>query len=88
LEKVISEDEFLFSGRLEIDYLNDKYEQLDFPEGDYHTLSGYLVMTTDEIPERGAELELDGYKFVLEMVSETKIETVRVIKLPQKEEED
>ncbi len=88
LEKVISEEEFLFSGRLEIDYLNDKYEQLDFPEGDYHTLSGYLVMTTEEIPEKGAELELDGYKFVLEMVSETKIETVRVIKLPEKEEED
>ena len=36
-------------------------------------------MTTESIPEQGAELELDGYRFVLEMVSDTKIETVRVL---------
>ncbi|MCB0582855.1 MAG: HlyC/CorC family transporter [Phaeodactylibacter sp.] len=72
--------EFIFSGRLEIDYLNEKYA-LGLPEGDYHTLSGYLVMTHGAIPERGDVMELNGYRFVLELVSDTKIETVRVVRL-------
>ncbi len=79
VESQIDEHEFLFSGRLEIDYLNEKYG-LHFPSGDYHTLSGYLVMTTETIPEQGAELHLDGYQFILELVSETKIELVRVVR--------
>ena len=87
LEKQLSDTEFLFSGRLEINYLNEKYDILHFPEGEYTTLSGYLVMTTGEIQENGAEIELDGYKFILEIVSDTKIETVRVIKLDLANEE-
>ncbi len=86
IELQLSENEFVFSGRLEIDYLNEKYETINLPDGDYHTLSGYLVMTTETIPEQGAEIELNDYKFILELVSDTKIETVRIIKL-QKEEE-
>ena len=81
IEQQISESEFLFSGRLEIDYLNEKYKTLHLPEGEYHTLSGYLVTTTETIPQQGAEIELEGYKFILELVSDTKIETIRVIKL-------
>lgn len=83
IEEQVSENEYLLSGRLEISYLNEKYENLEFPDGDYHTLSGYLVMTAQEIPEQGATIELEGYKFVLVLVSETKIETVRVIKLDE-----
>ncbi len=81
IETQISEIEFIFSGRLEVDYLNEKYETLDFPQGEYETLSGYLVMTMETIPEQNAEILLDGYKFILELVSDTKIETVRVVKL-------
>lgn len=82
LEMQISDNEFVFAGRLEIDYLNEKYPHLELPVGDYHTLSGYLVMTSGQIPEQGAIVERDGFQFVLELVSNTKIETVRVIKLP------
>ena len=87
IETVISENEFLFSGRLEIDYLNEKYENLNLPEGDYQTLSGYIVMTSGNIPEENAEVELDGFRFVLEMVSDTKIETVRVYKIDREVQE-
>ncbi len=80
-----SEDTYIFSGRLEINYLNEKYK-LDFPEGEYHTLSGYLVMTTESIPEEGAEIELDGYRFILVSVGDKKIETVKVISLSQNQE--
>lgn len=81
IEIQVSEHEFIFSGRLEIDYLNEKYPDLQLPEGDYHTLSGYLVMTTETIPEQGVELLLGNYKFILEAVSETKVERIRVIRL-------
>jgi len=81
IETQVSDTEFIFSGRLEIDYLNGKYESLNFPEGEYETLSGYLVTTTETIPEQNAEILLEGYKFILELVSDTKIETIRVIKL-------
>lgn len=86
IEKQISDYEYLFSGRLEIDYLNDKYELLNFPQGEYVTLSGLIVMTTGNIPENGAEYELNGYRFILEHVSDTKIETVRV-KVASEEQE-
>ncbi|MEO0338188.1 MAG: hemolysin family protein [Bacteroidota bacterium] len=87
IENQISETEFLFSGRLEIGHLNEKYEAINFPEGEYHTLSGYLVMTTETIPEKNSELEMHGYRFILEMVSDKKIEMVRVIKLDEQDGE-
>jgi len=86
IEHVISEDEYVFSGRLEIDYLNEKYETLNIPEGEYHTLSGYIVMTSGSIPEANAKIQMDGFDFILEEVSDTKIEVVRVIKLYEVEE--
>jgi CBS domain containing-hemolysin-like protein len=77
-EEMISENEYLFSGRLELDYLNEKYEHLKLPDGDFQTLSGYIVMTHGSIPETGTELKLENYKFILEEVGETRIELVRV----------
>lgn len=87
LEVQISSTEYLLSGRLEISYLNEKYEALDLPEGEYHTLSGYIVMTSGSIPEKGAKIQMDGFDFILEEVSDTKIEVVRVIKMYDIEEE-
>ena len=75
----LSPTEYLFSGRLEVDYLNDKYPELQLPAGDYNTLSGYLVAAMQTIPEQNVRLYLDGKNFVLELVSDRKIETVRVL---------
>jgi len=83
-----NEDEYLFSGRLEVDFINEKFPELKLPEGEYQTLSGYIVMTSETIPELGQEVDLDGYRFKIEEVDETKIETVRVFKLGKDEEED
>jgi putative hemolysin len=80
IEQQLNDTEYRFSGRLEIDYLNEKYPALQLPEGDYHTLSGYLVMTAGYIPVQGTVLELDGTTFELEAVSQTKIEVVKISK--------
>ena len=87
IDKQISDSEYIFSGRLEIGYLNEKYEYLNIPEGEYHTLSGYLVMTAGRIPTANDEIVLGTYKFIVETVSETRIESIRVIKLDEIEEQ-
>jgi CBS domain containing-hemolysin-like protein len=79
-EKMISDIEYIFSGRLELAYLNGKYENLDLPEEDYVTLSGYIVMTHGSIPEVGDEIQLENYNFIIISKSDTKIDEVRVIK--------
>lgn len=80
IEEVVGEGEYRFSGRLEIDYLNDRYPELQLPRGEYHTLSGYLVMTLADIPEEGEETLLEGYRFIFEKVSDKKIETIRLLR--------
>ena len=88
IEKVISENEFLFSGMLEIDHINETYDSLDIPKGEYHTLSGYIVMTSGSIPEmEGDIVDMDAYQFIIEKLSDTKIELVRIIKKEDTKEE-
>ena len=77
LEK-INDNEYILSGRLEIDHINEKFPELKLPEGEYQTLSGYVVMTSETIPEPGQEIVLDQFTFKIEEVDETKIETVRL----------
>jgi CBS domain containing-hemolysin-like protein len=64
LEKQISVTEFLFSARLEIDYLNEKYD-FNLPEGDYETLSGLILDHAEHIPGQGAKLKLPGFIFTI-----------------------
>ncbi|MFZ1561471.1 MAG: hemolysin family protein [Saprospiraceae bacterium] len=80
-DKMISENEFIFSGRIELGFINSKYKQLNLPEEEYVTLSGYIVMTHGSIPEVGEEIVLENYRFIILSKSDTKIEEVRVIKM-------
>lgn len=86
-EVQLSDKEFVFSGRLEVNYLNEKYE-LNLPEGDYHTLSGMIVTEKAAIPKQGDQFSLHGFLFSLEQVSDTKIELVRLIKIYDEEMQD
>ncbi len=77
-EKQVSDTEYLFSGRLEIDYLNNKY-QLEFPESEvYDTLGGLIIDQLETIPAVGTEILLVNLLLVVDQVSEKKIEIVRV----------
>ncbi len=87
MEKV-SDKEYILSGRLEIDHINEKFPELNLPEGEFQTLSGYVVMTSETIPELGQQVDLDNYRFIVEKVDDTKIETLRVIISTADEEEE
>ena len=73
----LSKNEFILSGRLEIDRINEEYD-LDLPEGDYDTLSGFIIDYHETIPEKNEIIEIGKYSFKIIDVSETKIETVKL----------
>ncbi len=77
--KKISDTEYVFPGRQEISTLNEEYD-FNIPEDEaYHTLSGLIVTRLEEIPEEGQFIQLEEYKLIVEEVSNTKIEQVRII---------
>lgn len=78
LEEKISDSEFRFSARMDIDYLNDTYK-LGFPEGDeYDTLGGLIIHELESIPEADTVVELDNATLHIEQVSDRRIEVVRI----------
>ncbi len=77
VEKQIAENEFIFSGRLELDYLNEKYN-LDFPESESETLSGYIINQHETIPHAKERIIVDKYEFDIITVSDTRIEMVKL----------
>lgn len=79
VEKQLSSREFVLSARHEIDYLNDKYK-LDLPEGDYETLGGLIFEHRASIPEINEIIEMPGFHIFILSVSDTRIETVRLLK--------
>ncbi len=76
-EKKLSNDEFIFSGRLELDYLNEKYG-LDLPENESETLSGYIINEHETIPHLKDRIIIGDYEFEILNVSDTRIEMVRL----------
>jgi len=77
VEKQIAEHEFIFSGRLELDYLNEKYD-LDFPDTESETLSGYIIDQHETIPRAKERIIIDKYEFDVLNVSDTRIEMVKM----------
>lgn len=77
VEKQLAEDEFIFSGRLELDYLKEKYN-LEFPENESETLSGYIINEHESIPKQKETIIIDDYRFDILSVSETRIDTVKM----------
>ena len=77
VEKQLAADEFIFSGRLELDYLKEKYE-LDFPENESETLSGYIINKHEAIPKQKETIIVDHYQIDVLTVSDTIIEMVKL----------
>jgi putative hemolysin len=77
-EKQLAEDEYLFSARLEIDYLNENY-RLNLPESDdYETLGGFILQKYGSIPKLGDEIDIDNYHFKILQAKNNGIDKVSV----------
>ena len=78
IEKKITANEYLFSGRLEIDYLNKKYN-LNLPEHEsYETLGGFILHHHENVPEPGEKVVIPPFTITAVKVSSNRIEQIRL----------
>ena len=80
IEKQINNSEWIFSGRLEVDYLNEKYG-LEIPESEmYETLAGYILFTMQELPIVGQQFVIDNFEGEIIKASSNRVTLVRLRK--------
>ncbi|AXB56279.1 hemolysin family protein [Flavobacterium fluviale] len=78
IEEEIGEGKYLFSTRLDVEYLNETYKLMIPEEDSYGTLGGFIVNRTKEIPQKGDKIVIDKYHFFIKEASNKKIELVKL----------
>ncbi|MEP6711820.1 MAG: hemolysin family protein [Ferruginibacter sp.] len=78
IDKQLSENEFIFSGRLEIDFIAEKYGLVFSEEEEAETLSGYIIQHNEAIPKQKQRIIVGNYEFDILSVSDTRIETAKL----------
>lgn len=76
----ISEGVYEFSGRVEISTINEDFGLGIKESEEYHTLSGYILESLQELPHQGDSFEIDGLKFTVEKMATARIELVKIEK--------
>ena len=79
VEKQVGEGEFVFSCRLEVEYLNEKYGLGIVESEEYDTLAGYIIYRYKELPAAGTQMEFDGLKIKILRTTRSRIELARVV---------
>jgi putative hemolysin len=78
IEKQLDDKSFLFSARLDVEYINQEYK-LQIPEGDsYGTLGGFIVDFTTEIPQKGDNITMDSFYITIVEATNNKIDVVKL----------
>ncbi len=76
IEEKMSETEFKFSARIEVDYLNEEYD-LEIPKSEaYETLGGFIIEHTENIPSENDKILIKGFEITVLKMSGAKIEEV------------
>jgi len=78
VDKQIATNEYLLSGRLELDDLEEKYKLNFRKTEDTETLSGYIINLHESIPRERDRIIIDDFQFDILKVSQTRIETVKL----------
>ncbi|MCB2197295.1 MAG: hemolysin family protein [Bacteroidetes bacterium] len=77
-EKKLTEHDYIFSGRIEIDYLNEKYN-LKIPESEeYETIAGFILFHTESLPNINDQITIENFKIGILKVSNTRLELVKL----------
>ncbi len=79
VEEQLDENTFRFSARHEVSYLNDQYSLL-IPEGEYHTLGGFIFAYHESFPQAGEQITISPFEFMIESITNSKINVVRLRK--------
>lgn len=78
VDKQIASNEYLFSGRLELDFISQKYDIAFTGNEQAETLSGYIIQNNQSIPKQKERIIIGNLEFDILNVSDTRIETVKV----------
>jgi CBS domain containing-hemolysin-like protein len=78
IEQKLDETTYLFSARLEVDYLNDKYNW-QLATGEYETLSGLILAFTEDIPQPGERISIPPFTFIIQSTLDNRIDVVKMI---------
>ncbi|MDI6778713.1 MAG: hemolysin family protein [Bacteroidota bacterium] len=85
LQQKVDESTYLFSGRLEIDVINETFD-IKIPAGSYVTLSGYVCEKIGRVPKTSEVVEIDDYTITILKATRTKIDKLKLeIKPPSAE---
>ncbi len=84
IDEEIENGIYLFSARLDVEYLNQKYN-LEIPESDsYSTLGGFIVNHTKDFPQNGDKIMIENFEIIIHAASNKKIELVKLTKIDEK----
>lgn len=79
IDEKLDDESYLFSARLDVEFINEKYN-LNIPETDsYSTLGGFIVHHVKEIPQNGEKLEIENFEIIIHSASNKKIELVKLL---------
>lgn len=78
IEKKISETEYIFSGRSEIDLLNEKYFFILPETEEFETLAGLILYHYESIPKINTEIKIGKFQLKILKATSTKIELVKL----------
>ena len=77
IEQKIDAKSYLFSARLEVDYINEKYHW-KLPFGDYETVGGLILSYTEDFPQKGETVIVPPFKFTIQSTKGNRIDTVKL----------
>jgi CBS domain containing-hemolysin-like protein len=79
IEEKINDEKYLFSAKLKVNYLNEKYK-LELPESeDYDTIGGMILKYFNKMPKKGDKIDIKGHVFIVSKVTDTFIEEVILV---------
>jgi CBS domain containing-hemolysin-like protein len=77
----IASDTYLISGKVEIDYINEKYS-LNIPTGDYETIAGFITSKLGRIPLQGENVTIENFNFLIARATNIKIDLLKLTLIP------
>jgi CBS domain containing-hemolysin-like protein len=81
VERVVAEGEWIFSSRLEVEYLNETYSLGLAEDDEYDTLAGYIIAKHGSIPHEGEEIDVEGYNFKILRREQSRLDMVSVTRV-------
>lgn len=80
IDQQIDDKTYVFSGRMEVEDINEKYGLRLPTSEDYDTLAGLILSETQSIPQPGDEVTIAGFRFKIEQAGHATIDTIRMEK--------